>query len=239
MADGPDPVDRNARSSILTSQAVTSNCGGRCEDAAEQGSESLTTRPKIYLAGPDVFLPDAEKIGAIKRALCASYGFEGLFPLDSNPVEPVAGTNVSMTIFSANVSLMRAADAIIANLTPFRGPSADAGTVFEVGFGVASGKPVFGYSNEPGAYLDRARRSFGSSEIANADVEGMLIEDFGLEDNLMIVHALDLMGAPLVVPAERHSCHQQKWRDMVQFERCLAMVASHFGLTASRKMFGT
>ena len=35
---------------------------------------------------------------------------------------------------------------MIANLTPFRGPSADVGTVYEVGFMRALGRPVFGYA---------------------------------------------------------------------------------------------
>ena len=36
--------------------------------------------------------------------------------------------------------MMDAADAIIANLTPFRGPGADAGTVYELGYMAGRGK---------------------------------------------------------------------------------------------------
>lgn len=36
---------------------------------------------KIYLAGPEVFHPDAAARGRQKQALCREYGFEGLFPL--------------------------------------------------------------------------------------------------------------------------------------------------------------
>ena len=32
---------------------------------------------KIYLAGPDVFLPNAKEIGKLKKELCEKYGFEG------------------------------------------------------------------------------------------------------------------------------------------------------------------
>ena len=45
---------------------------------------------KIYLAGPDVFLPDAVEIGRRKAELCARYGVIGLFPLD-NAVDLSAG----------------------------------------------------------------------------------------------------------------------------------------------------
>ncbi len=38
---------------------------------------------KIYLAGPDVFLPDAIEIGHRKAAICARHGLTGLYPLDN------------------------------------------------------------------------------------------------------------------------------------------------------------
>ena len=47
-------------------------------------SETHITRPRIYLAGPEVFLPDSLDIGAKKVALCAAHGFEGVFPLDAS-----------------------------------------------------------------------------------------------------------------------------------------------------------
>jgi nucleoside 2-deoxyribosyltransferase len=38
---------------------------------------------KIYLAGPDVFLPDAVDIGRRKAELCTRHGLIGLYPLDN------------------------------------------------------------------------------------------------------------------------------------------------------------
>ena len=40
--------------------------------------------PRIYLAGPEVFLPDALEVGARKAALCGAHGLEGVFPLDAS-----------------------------------------------------------------------------------------------------------------------------------------------------------
>ena len=40
-------------------------------------------RPRIYLAGPEVFLPEARAIGVEKCRLAAEAGFEGAFPLDA------------------------------------------------------------------------------------------------------------------------------------------------------------
>ena len=56
--------------------------------------------------------------------------------------------------------MMDAADAIIANLTPFRGPGADPGTVYELGYMAGRGKLCLGYCNDPALY--RRTRSANS-----------------------------------------------------------------------------
>src|SRR6202035_2747942 len=94
---------------------------------------------KVYLAGPDVFLPDAVEIGRRKVELCTRHGLTGLYPLD-NAID-LAATDASLQIFRGNEAMMQSADAIIANLTPFRGPGADAGTVYELGYMAGHGKP--------------------------------------------------------------------------------------------------
>ncbi len=112
---------------------------------------------KIYLAGPDVFLPDAVEVGRRKIEICARHGLTGLYPLD-NTVNLSAG-DASLNIFHGNEAMMDAADAIIANLTPFRGPGADAGTVYELGYMAGRGKLCLGYSNDPTIYADRVART--------------------------------------------------------------------------------
>jgi nucleoside 2-deoxyribosyltransferase len=77
---------------------------------------------KVYLAGPEVFLPNATEIGDAKKRICAAHGLAGLFPLDQQHPQ-LAAAQLGMAIYHANVALMTAADAIIANLTPFRGPA--------------------------------------------------------------------------------------------------------------------
>lgn len=176
---------------------------------------------RIYLAGPDVFLPDATAIGRRKREICAAHGLTGLFPLD-NEIDPT-GADASMAIFQANTRMMQTADAVIANLTPFRGPSADAGTVYELGFMAAQGKFCTGYSNIPGVYLDRVpgTRSLDASAQFH-DSDSLIIEDFGLADNLMIVHALDLFGHALITPQQTPI---DIWQDLTAFEACVRIVA--------------
>jgi nucleoside 2-deoxyribosyltransferase len=55
---------------------------------------------KIYLAGPDVFLPDAVDIGRRKVALCARHGLIGLYPPE-NAVDRAAN-DASLQIFRGN-----------------------------------------------------------------------------------------------------------------------------------------
>src|ERR1700679_907069 len=105
---------------------------------------------KIYLAGPDVFLPDAVEIGKRKAEICARHGLTGVYPLDNTIAR--SARDVSLRIFKGNQTMMDEADAIIANLTPFRGPGADPGTVYELGYMAGRGKRCLGYSNDPGSY---------------------------------------------------------------------------------------
>jgi nucleoside 2-deoxyribosyltransferase len=78
---------------------------------------------KIDLAGPDVFLPDSVEIGRRKRGICVFHGINGLYPLDSVIGLKAADASLNI-IFKGNEAMMDAADAIIANPTPFRGPGA-------------------------------------------------------------------------------------------------------------------
>ncbi len=181
---------------------------------------------KIYLAGPDVFLPDAVDIGRRKVEICAAHGVIGLYPLD-NAIDPSAG-NVSLTIFKGNEAMMDAADAIIANLTPFRGFSADPGTAYELGYMAARGKFCLGYSNDPSLYAERVRRftEVRPQDGRLVDAEGLTVEDFGLGDNLMMIHALDLRGCPLVTPTEAPA---DVWHDLTAFEACVRLAAERVG----------
>ncbi len=175
----------------------------------------------IYLAGPDVFLPDAVGIGRRKAGICARHGLTGLYPLD-NTVD-LAASSASLDIFKGNEAMMDAADAIIANLTPFRGPSADAGTVYELGYMAGRGKLLFAYSNDPAAYAERVARTHKLTKSSGGqliDRDGLIVEDFGLPDNLMMIHALDLHGAALVTPREMPA---DIWHDLTSFEACVGL----------------
>jgi len=178
---------------------------------------------KIYLAGPDVFLPDAIEIGRRKAAICARHGLRGLYPLD-NAVD-LSAADASLAIFKGNEAMMDAADAIIANLTPFRGPSADAGTVYELGYMAGRGKFCLAYSNDPAIYVERVKRISDVTQSAAGhliDNDGLTVEDFGPARQSQMIHTLDLHGARLVTPRQRP---QDIWHDLTSFEACVALAA--------------
>jgi nucleoside 2-deoxyribosyltransferase len=178
---------------------------------------------KVYLAGPDVFLPDAVEIGRRKVEICARHGLRGLYPLD-NSID-LAANDASLKIFRGNETMMIEADAIIANLTPFRGPGADPGTVYELGYMAGRGKLCLGYSNDPSSYADRVRKftAVDSRDGRLVDAQGLTVEDFGLTDNLMMIHALDLHGCALVTPRQVPA---DVWHDLGAFETCVRMAAA-------------
>ena len=95
---------------------------------------------KLYLAGPEVFLPDARAVLDAKAALTRAYGFEPICPGDLTippaPTKHQFGLNIS----EIDEGFMNRADGVIANLTPFRGIAADPGTVFELGYMCGAGK---------------------------------------------------------------------------------------------------
>lgn len=155
--------------------------------------------PRVYLAGPEVFLPDASEAGARKVALARAHGLEGVFPLDAAlDLSGLSKIEAARRIALANEALIRSSDALIANLTPFRGPSADAGTLFEVGFMRALGRPVFGYTNTPLDYRHRAEMQRSLPRLPyegdRADID---VEDFDLAENLMIEIAIIESGGRL------------------------------------------
>jgi nucleoside 2-deoxyribosyltransferase len=191
-------------------------------------TDSSIRRPRIYLAGPEVFLPDAMAAGRRKQTLCETHGFAGIFPLDAAlDLSGLAKADAARRISLANEGLMRSCDLLIANLSPFRGVSMDAGTAFEVGFMRALGRPLLGYTNTP---LDLRRRT----EMARAapslpfdcDTPTAAVEDFELAENLMIEIAIVESGGTVVRSA---TAPGDEMIDLAGFEACLTHAEALMG----------
>lgn len=184
---------------------------------------------RVYLAGPDVFLPEPHMRGAALKRVCARHGLTGIFPLDPLPDEPAdwAALAAPIRIALRNEAHIRGADALIANLTPFRGPSADVGTVFELGFMRALGRAVFGWSNGHPDFCTRTRKFLGPAVAEDADGqwrddEGLALEGFGCLDNLMIDGAVLTSGGTLEANELDGGA---RWTDLTAFERCVKRAA--------------
>jgi len=138
---------------------------------------------KIYLAGPDVFRLDAPVWAEEARNLVDRFGFQALIPLDNHET-------TAEGIFRANLDLISKADAIIANLNPFRGAEPDSGTAFECGCAVALGKEVVGYLSDTRPQIAKLAEWYGQPLAIKGgrvlDPNGMAIEDFDLPLNLML-----------------------------------------------------
>jgi nucleoside 2-deoxyribosyltransferase len=103
--------------------------------------------PRVYLAGPGVFREDAASYGKMLRKKCNRAGLDGCYPLDAD-ITPDAPLATARAIYRANVALIDAASAIIADISPFRGPNMDQGTAWEIGYGIAKDLPVFAWSTD-------------------------------------------------------------------------------------------
>jgi nucleoside 2-deoxyribosyltransferase len=172
-----------------------------------------------YLAGPDVFLPNAVAHAARKVKICRRFGLRGLPPLNDDAETVATELEVWQAIYEKDVAMMEKSDIIIADLTPFAGASADAGTLIEVGWFLGRGKPIFGYSNTPENFESRMRKQLGAKP-ADLGIEG-----FHLADNLMIVGAVQSRGYPIFLPTDGKT----RGLDALDaFETCVKAAARYF-----------
>lgn len=206
------------------------------EDPIRKGSTAerrRAPRPRVYLAGPDVFLPDARALLARKKALCRRHGFTPVSPLDAEPgaapTRPTSRRTRGLAIAAANEAKIRSCRLVVANLSPFRGPSADPGTVYEVGFARGLGLAVFGYTTDGRSFRARTLHALGLRAKGRAtarDADGLAIEDFGLRDNLMLDGALHAAGGVFVAPRGGQRLARA---DLSGFEACLRAAAKRLG----------
>ena len=166
----------------------------QCGEAMMETTQRPSTI-RIYLAGPDVFLPDPVRRGAELKAQCAARGVVGLFPMDHDLPD---AADRPRAIREANMAMIRCCDAVVANMTPFRGPSMDPGAAYEMGAASALAKLVVGYTADRRPYVDRVSAFMKVHRTADGvlrDQDAMSVEEFGLPlvDNLMMAHGVDAM----------------------------------------------
>jgi nucleoside 2-deoxyribosyltransferase len=153
---------------------------------------------------------------------------DGVFPTDPYP-DPAhwAALPEPDRIHRRCESQMRGCDILVANLTPFRGPSADVGTAFEMGFMRALGRPIFGWTAIGTRFTERTLAFLGDTALCRADGRvqdkaGMSVETFGCYDNLMLDGGIAASGGVLVA---------EEGDELAVFERCIREVAARLGGT--------
>ena len=82
---------------------------------------------------------------------------DGVFPLDSEEKGETLSKSAS-AIFKTNRDLIDSCHALLANATPFRGPSADVGTAWEIGYACGKAKPVVVLTEDLSPYRDKVLR---------------------------------------------------------------------------------
>ena len=173
-------------------------------------------RLRAYIAGPEVFLRNAIELSEQKKAICADLGFDVSVPLNQDIQSSTYANSdeLASAIFYKDLAMMQSSDFVIANLTPFGGVSADAGTLVELGYFLGAGKPIFAYSNDSTIFSTRFSRFLASSSQTPVEIS---IEGFDLTDNLMIPFAvLHAGGVPIVAPTQPDTCLGLDALDMFQ-----------------------
>jgi nucleoside 2-deoxyribosyltransferase len=196
-------------------------------------------RPRVYIAGPTVFHPDAEPLFQEMKRILWDCGLEGRAPLDNQlGLETAApGRALAQAIYKADEDLMRNVEGAIFNLDPFRrGTEMDPGTAFEVGYCKALGLPLVGWTIDarpyPAKVRDFMRRAYqldlyetaanasGATSGALRDADGILVHSEGLYQNLMIEMAIEAAGGKVFASPD--------WR--IAFGGAASCLADLFGL---------
>ncbi len=194
---------------------------------AEQGAASTSqswvktvsgfTRPEVhvYLAGPDVFYPNAIQIGDDNKKFLETLGMIGHFPLD-NIIDPEIFKNqklAAQTIAANNEKIMNGicsegrVGVILANMNPWHGPSTDVGTSFEIGFmsalSYSKNVIIIGYSDDTRMFEERVVDDHYEGEVTTDEKgkvwgsDGKEVEKFGCADNLMLTSAIERTGGKI------------------------------------------
>lgn len=154
---------------------------------------------KVYIAGPDIFRVAWPDMARTIMIACETWGFEALLPISANQSldrPGVSGITVpgktqdAVSVFRSCMDMIRSCDAMVANITPFRGDEPDSGTVFEIATAYALGKPVVAYTLD--TRLTHERHAHNGSITTNGALMcrlGFLVEQFGLSCNVMVAQA--------------------------------------------------
>ena len=184
------------------------------------------SRVRIYLAGPEVFLPNAREVGAEKRRVAAEAGFEGVFPLD-NALD-LAGLDKAEQ--ARRISLANEEPDALLRRTgrqPHPVPRRVDGRRHRLrGRLHARARAARSPATPTRATTtatDRTLSGRGPAHHFDADRPHVEIEDFGLAENLMIEIAIAESGCTVV---RSHVTAGTEMTDLSGFRQSLAELAT-------------
>ncbi|EME68864.1 nucleoside 2-deoxyribosyltransferase [Paramagnetospirillum caucaseum] len=150
----------------------------------------MSDKPKAYLAGPAVFHPAAKALLDYLVEMCGQHGLQGVAPFEPEAEQRgLPPAELAALIRRGNVGRIRECDVVIACVSPFRGPGSCPGTTWEMGYAEALGKPVVAWSEDMRPYKERVPHDCDADGRSFCRQHGMLVEDFGLVENLMYAAA--------------------------------------------------
>ncbi len=181
--------------------------------AAEVFETSPVFPPPVYLAGPLPLAKDAPEIGREIKKLCWQYGLQGLWPCERylyHPGDRIGGIELDLAeiLRQSLFADLKEAAAVVADISPMRGPQMDALTAFVIGLAVAWEKPVFAWTSatapasqrvghrRPWLFFERVFAwSKGAATVARdghwRDDEGDLIENLELVETAPIICSIE------------------------------------------------
>ena len=190
-------------------------------------------KPKVYLAGPMVFWPDADAVFAEMKTMLTALGMDGIAPVDNQAAlaDIPPGPALARAIYQADEAIMLRVDAALFNVDPFRrGTEMDAGTAFEVGYCRARGLPMAGWTTDGRPYPEKvaafmrdvfgedlaagARNTTGATSGALRDGDGVLVHSDGMVQNLMIDQAIAAGGGRIFAAARWQDAFRQAARQL-------------------------
>lgn len=190
--------------------------GGRngepaAEEAAAMASngtqfpEDGPNRPRVYLSDVVRYEKDAKAVYGSLKELCASYGLEAVTPCDwAEGLLETDSTNpyVKAAALTENYCrLVKSCDAVIADLSDYRGYECSNDVGFECGMGFEMGKKLFGYMEDARPCIEKIPHLGEAAEFR--DMTGCNVENFNYPANLMFGSSMKIYEGNLEQVIER------------------------------------
>ena len=158
---------------------------GRINEAHDPAG--APAKPRVYLSDVIRYEEDAKEVYGRLKELCASYGLEAVTPCDwAEGFPETKGFNpyVRAAALTENYCrLVRSCDAVIADLSDYRGYECSNDVGFECGMGFEMGKKLFAYMKDARPCIEKIPHLGEAAEFR--DMTGSNVENFNYPANLM------------------------------------------------------